>query len=64
MKTELKWGLLLFSGALLLRCLTDTPHFLLGVMMGLSIFLEILSALPAHTVQKIKAKKKAWFKLT
>jgi hypothetical protein len=57
MRKELQIGLLLFAVALTLKQFVDIPHFIFGVLMGLSISLEIVGALPERAYNSLKALK-------
>lgn len=59
MRKEFTVGLLLFSVSMTLNVFCSVPHSLLGFLLGLAVFLEIIGALPENAYQKLKKRKKA-----
>lgn len=62
-RIEFKIGLLLLGTALALNALTVTPQFILGLLFGLGLCLEMIGLLPERIYHKIKDRKRSLLRL-
>jgi hypothetical protein len=58
MRKELSLGLLCYSIALILKHLVPMPEIIFGILMGLSLSLEIVGVLPEKAYNSLKEWKK------
>jgi len=56
-RKELSIGLFCLGIALILKQFTGTPHFIVGALLGLSLCLEIIGALPDKAYNSLKRFK-------
>jgi len=56
-KKEIHVGLVFFASAMILQRFFALPDFVLGIMIGISLFCFVLALLPKEVYEAIKNKK-------